>query len=305
MSTPNITLNPALASSVTGSFGTQWNGLIAGMAMPDPAVRYQLAGGFLASSETLPMWGGVLISEAIPTPPSSPPLTPAQELGGPIIRATNITGPGTAGTGTGFSVFDQNYSAVNSPQSEVPLTPTYGSVHFYRFGTNQRIAVACAPGLSALEGNPINWQVSWDYVNQMLIPFSAAYGQATISGATWASTGGGQTQFTVNVDYSSEINAGDIINVANVVNTGGSSTSAFNGQWVVVSVDDATHITVAMPAASSPGTYSSGGNVLAGGGALPVKVLKLEFGNSMTVNYSASSGFANWNRSGNAALILI
>lgn len=305
MTTPNITLNPALASSVTGSFGIEWNGFIAGMAMPDPAARYQLSGGFLANTEVLPMYGGILISEAVPTPHASPPLTPSQSLGGPIVRATNMTGIGTAGTGTGFSVFDQNYSAVNSPQSEVPLTPTYGGVNFYRFGSNIRIAVPCSPALSALEGNPVNAQVSWDYTVQMLIPYSAAYPQATISGATWSATNGGQTQFTINQDYTTAINAGDIIEVANVVNTGGVSTSAFNGAWSVVSVDDSTHITVATPSSVTLGTYASGGIVRAGGGALPVRLLKLEFGNSMTVNYNPVSGFATWNRSGNAALILL
>lgn len=305
MTTPNITLNPALASSVTGSFGTEWNGLIAGMSMPDPDSLYWLSAGFLASSETLPMYGGILISEAVPTPQTSPPLTPNPSLGGPIIRATNVAGAGNAGNATGFSVFDQNYSAVNSPQSEVPLTPTYGAVNFYRFGSNRRIAVPCSTALSTLEANPITALVSWDYTAQMLIPYSAAYAQATISGATWASTGGGQTQFTVNVDYSGKLDAGDLIEVTGVVNTGGSSTSAFNGQWSVVSVDDATHITVATPSSVSLGTYASGGLVLAGGGALPVRVLKFEFGNSMTVSYNSTTGFANWNRSGNAALILI
>lgn len=305
MTTPNITLNPALASSVTGSFGVQWNGLIAGMAMPDPAVRNFLAGGFLASSETLPMYGGILISEAVPTPQGSPPLTPDQALGGPIIRATNVTGAGTAGNATGFSVFDQNYAAVNSPQSEVPLTPTYGGVNFYRFGSGARIAVPCSTALANLEATPISVLVSWDYTTQQLIPYSPAYAAATISGATWASTSGGQVNFVVNVDYQALLTAGDLIEVTGVVNTGGASTSAYNGQWSVVSVPDSTHVIVAAPASATIGTYASGGTVLAGGGALNVRLLRLELGNSMTVSYNSTTGFATWNRSGNAALILI
>ena len=292
-------------SVAPGTFGVQWNGLIVGMEMPDPAARNWLSGGWLAAAETLPMWGGLAISENVPTPPGSPATTPQQELGGPVIRATQIAAG--AGTVTGISVFTQDYSMVldSSDGSEVPKAGNYNQVNFYRLGTNARIAVAMAPSLSSLQGGPINAQVSWDFTLQMLVPYAPAYGQATISGATWASTGGGQVNFTVNVDYQALLSAGSIIQVANVVNTGGVSTSAFNGQWTVVSVPDATHVIVSVPASGSIGTYASGGIVRAGGGAFPCRVLKEEIGNSMVPVYNTTTGALTWNRSGNAALILI
>jgi hypothetical protein len=105
----SITLNPYVQTNAPGSFSIDSDGLIVGMAYPDPAARFALAGGWLATAETLPMFGGVAISENIPTEPTSaPPTLPLVPLGGSIARATAYANL------TGFSVFDQNYSAVNT-----------------------------------------------------------------------------------------------------------------------------------------------------------------------------------------------
>ncbi len=164
--------------------------------------------------------------------------------------------------------------------------------------------VACDPSLISLDGSPITQQVSWDFTGQRLIPYSAAYAQTTITGASWASTGGGRTDFTVSSDLTADIDAGDDIVVTGVVNTGGTSTSAFNGLFTVVSITS-THIVVAQPAAGSPGTYASGGHVNAGGGAVPCRVLNVQAAGNMTVSYDTVTGFATWNRSGSVAVILI
>jgi hypothetical protein len=293
MSTPNITLNPALASSVTGSFGVAWDGLIAGMGPTsnDPVARFYLNGGFLASTETLPMWGGLGISEAVPTPQASPPLSPDPALGGPIVRATNVLGGNTTANLTGFSVFDQNYSAVNSPQSEVPMTSTYGAVAFYRLGSGARIAVAADSALSGYGGSVISRQVSWDYVNQKLVPYQAAFGANTITAASWSA---GVVSFTTNTNHG--ISPGGIFTISGV------SPAGYNGTYVAI-----TAATTALTAAlvTDPGAYVSGGALAAGGGALPCQLLKLSFGNSMVPTYNSTTNFLNWNRSGNAALILI
>jgi hypothetical protein len=38
---------------------------------------------------------------------------------------------------------------------------------------------------------------------------------------------------------------------------------------------------------------------------LPVKIIEMQKGNSKTVSYDPATGFATWNDSGNAALILL
>lgn len=290
----SINISPMATSNAAGSFGVQSLGLIQGTAYPDPAARFALSGGYLDPSETLPMWGGVGIGEYVPGTTGAP----NPSMGGPIKRAVSIA------TLTGFSVFDQAHHMINTPQSQVPLATSRMSVHFYRLGSGARIAVACASQLVNLYGQLVTSQVSWDFTSQQLVPYSAEYASSVVSGAVWASTNGGQVTFTVADDLTTEINAGDVVDVSGVVNTGGASTTAFNGAWTVVSVSSST-IVVSAPAASSIGTYSSGGLVAAGGGALPCKVLDVQVGNSMTVSYDPVTGFANWNRNGNAAVILI
>lgn len=164
MPAPAIILNPYIQTTAPGMFVIESDGFIAGTAMPDPAARYALSGGWLAQTETLPMFGGVAISENIPNEAAGNPVVP---LGGAIGRAT------TYANLTGFSVFDQNYAAVNSPQSPVPTVGSGGLVNFYRLGCGIRVAVNCASALAAsMEGGLINQQVSWDFTNQQLIAFA-------------------------------------------------------------------------------------------------------------------------------------
>lgn len=298
MSSAGITINPNLTTSASGTFNIQSAGLIQGTAYPDPATRFALAGGLLASVETLPMWGGVGVFENIPNGATA--LAPRVELGSYIGRANALTGSKAL---TAFSVFDQAYGMINSPQSPVPLASAGGQVMYYRLGSRARIAVACSPGLISLRGGPVGAQVSWDYTSQQLVPYAPAYNAVTITGAVWANTSGGQTTFTVGTDLTAVLAAGDVIDVSGIVSTGGTG-AGFNGAWVVVSVTSTT-VVVTQASASSPGTYSSGGTIAAGGGALPVQVLDIQSTNCMTVSYNAVTGFATWNYNGSAAVILI
>lgn len=163
--------NPYVQSNAAGMFNIESDGFIVGTAMPDPSSRNWLAGGFLAATETLPMFGGVAISENVPQerPPANRPDT---ALGGAIIRATANTVGAAAGSITGFSVFDQNYAGVNTPQSPCPSVQAGGLVNFYRLGSQARVALAIDPTLISLEGGIIAAQVSWDIVNQKIIAFA-------------------------------------------------------------------------------------------------------------------------------------
>lgn len=159
----SINLNPYVTTNAPGTFGVFSDGLVQGTAMADPSTRFALAGGLLASTETLPMWGGVAIQENIPGATS---VLNNQALGGNVLRAADYAHL------TGFSVFDQNYSAVNTPQSPVPLVNNGGRVHFYRMGSGARIAVQIDPALVNLDGQIITSQVSWDFTNQKLVAFA-------------------------------------------------------------------------------------------------------------------------------------
>jgi hypothetical protein len=165
MAAPAVAFNPYIQTNAAGMFSIESDGLIVGTAYPDPAARFALSGGTLAAAETLPMFGGVAISENVPFEPSATP-HPIVPLGGLIARAT------AAANHTGFSVFDQNYAAVNTPQSPVPTVGSGGLVNFYRLGSGIRVALAIDPTLITLEGGLITAQVSWDYANQKIIAFA-------------------------------------------------------------------------------------------------------------------------------------
>ena len=297
-----VSFNPVLTSNAGGSFNIDSSGYVQGQAMDDPSYRYWLAGGVLATTETLPMWGGVGISELIPSSTST--TTSAPSLGGQIGRATTLTAQ-AAGQLTGFSVFDQAHHMINSPQSPVPLAGTGMSVNFYRMGSQARIAVACDPSLISLQTGLITQNVSWDFNSQRLQPYLASGGTESVTSLTWSSTNGGQV--AVVMAAASLVGAvGDVITISGATNTGTGGAAVVNGTFTVNTFTDNQHFTFLLPAAAGVvGTI--GGTILLnyGVGALNVRVLDVQVGNSMTVSYAASTGFATWNRSGSSALILI
>lgn len=302
--TANIPFNAFVTTNATGSFNVTSSGLIVGTAYNDPAVRYQLMSGVLGTTETLPIPGGVGINTAIQNSAYSSTVT-AGNLGPTITRAANLTAYNAAAL-TGFSVFDQAHAMINSPQSPVPLSASGGIVNYYELGSRARIAVQCSAALVSLVGGTTVPQVSWDFVNQLLVPYTPGYSANTITGAVWAATAGGQITFTVSTNPTTLIFAGDDILVSGIVNSP-TSPNGFNGTWVVVSTTSTTVVVTAPGASATPfGTYSSAGTVNAAvGGALPVVVKDIDLGNSLVPVYTASTGFWTWNRNGNAAVIEI
>jgi hypothetical protein len=297
----SIAFNPVVTTNAPSTFLVQTTGYIQGTAQDDPATRFQLSGGILASTETLPMWGGVGISEAINNPSYSP-TTPAGALGNVITRATTMSA-GTAGVLTGFSVFDQDWSMINFPQSPVPLAASGMEVNYYRLGSNQRIVVACDPGFAATlvaGGVPTTKAVMWDFTGQEVVD-PATFGSGTITNAVWNNTSGGQVVFSTTL---TGVAVDDTIDVSGIVSA---PVGVFNGSFSVVAVNSGTSITVAYPEETSPGTYTSGGTIAAStSNTLPIRgVLDVNIGNSMTVDYNSATGFATWNYAGTTAVILL
>jgi hypothetical protein len=153
--TAQVSFNPLLTTNALGSFSVKSEGYVQGTALDDPAIRNSLAGGVVANSETYPMWGGIAISEDIPTATTG-------TLGGLISRATALANI------TGFTVFNQAHAGLTSPQSPVPLYPSGASINFFRLGSGARIALQILAALVSLEGGLITQQVSWDYANEQI-----------------------------------------------------------------------------------------------------------------------------------------
>lgn len=284
-----IAFNPVLTTNAAGSFSKTSEGFIQGTALNDPAVRNELAGGTLKSDAALPMWGGVGISELVPTG------TPSNSLGGVVDRATNVTDPGdvpAAGALTGFSVFDQDHAMINTPQSPVPLAGGNMLVNFYRFGSGARITVKADPSLVDLQGNLITTQVSWDFSDQRLIPGVLAYAADVIAAASWAAG-----VVTLTLTTGGEVAVGDDFTIS------GMTPAGYNGSYTAVA--GTAGVTLKYDLAVDPGAATVMGQLDAGGGFLPVRVLDVSVGNSMVVEYDPVTGFATWDRSGTTANILI
>jgi hypothetical protein len=164
-----ITFDPMQVNNFPGSFSVRSEGYIQGYALDDPSVLIsKLSVGVLASTETVPMWGGVPLTVSIPNQPSTPNLPG-------LARATAnaITGAGSVG---GFSVFNQAASMIQTPGSPVPLAGPGGSVNFFRLGSGARITVKISAALvTALAAGGVlqNVQTQWDFTNSQLTTFAS------------------------------------------------------------------------------------------------------------------------------------
>lgn len=161
----NVQLSPYSTSNTTGTFRIQSDQLVQGVAFDEPAIRNSLVNGVLASTETLPMWGGLPLSEALSIDNGA--------LGGSLIRAT------TNATITGWSVFNQAAAFVNTPASPVPTAGNGQTIPLFRAGSKARITLPIDPALN-LATDLINQQVSWDFTNNRIIAYDAAIGALAV-----------------------------------------------------------------------------------------------------------------------------
>lgn len=290
-----VNFNPMLTTSALGSFNVSSDGYTQGTAYDDPASRNYLAGGILATTETLPMWGGVAIQELLS------PSTSNGHLGNTIARATS------AATVLGFSVFNQGHNAITFNGNNVPVQTSGMTVPFYRLGSNARIAVACDPSLVSLDGGLTTQQVSWDFNNQVLQPYDAATATVSLTSITssYSATTGLYT-FVVVAAAASLVGAvGDAINVSGVTGTG---AALVNGNHFVTAFTDNQHFSFQVAAAvSAIATGALTGTLVLnqGTGAINVRVLNVAVGNSRNVIWDSVNLTANFNNTGTCALILI
>jgi len=280
----------------TGLFDVASTGLAQGTAYPDPATRFALRQGILSQNETIAMYGGVAVYADVPTLVSAQaPLSPSSTLGTTVGRATTVTGGNYPIAG--FSVFDQDYSMVNWPGNPVPIIGSGGTVMWYPLGSRARIAVKCSPNLVNLRGEPISTQVSWDFQNQQLEPYSST----TISSGTYTS-GTGAVSLTTAANHG--LNPGDTFELSSVTGTG--SYAQLDGEWTATA--GTTGTTLNFTAATGLTLTISGGTV-SSGGALTVTIIDVQTGNSQVVSPSpapdSSTSLYSWNYSGNAAVIQI
>jgi hypothetical protein len=286
-------INPYITTVASDSFSVQSNGVIQGTSQPDNATMWGLAQGALKVTETLPMWGGCAISVY------SPPVNFGAN-NTTVARATGIANT------IGFSVFDQGGSYIVTGSSNVPTVQPPGDVMYYTLGSRARIAVAADPSLVSLDGGLLNQQVSWDFNNQRLQPYTAT-ATVAITSMTATFSDGVYTIAVVAAAPTVVGAVGDAINISGATNSGTGGNTLVNGNFIVTSFTSNTSFSFQVIATSGQiATIGVGSAVLnQGTGILPVSLLAVYSANSKIVQYDPVTGFVNFNNSGTAAIIRI
>jgi hypothetical protein len=226
-------------------------------------------------------------------------------LGSSIGRATSSANI------TGFSVFTQAHNWVTTPQSPVPTAGANQTIPFYSLGSKARIVVACEPSLVSLNGGLVSQQVSWDIANQRLQAYNAATATVSLTSVTasFDAVLGLWTFVVVAAAASDVAGVGDAINMSGVTATGGTAAIAtLNANHIVTAFTNNQNFSFQI--AGVLADYGAG--AIAGTlvlnqttGALAVRVLSVEVGNSKTVVYDPINNVATWNNAGSVALIEI
>lgn len=151
----SINMNPILTTNAKGLFSTNSNGFTQGDAQDDPAVKFALCGGVYDAEATAPMFGGLPVQEFVPTAGSD-------VLGSVIKAAADDANP------TAFTVYNQAFGGLTTPQSNAPAFLPGMSVNYYRLGSGARIPVALDPASVTLEGDLVSTTVYWDFTNGYL-----------------------------------------------------------------------------------------------------------------------------------------
>lgn len=125
-----IAFNPVIQTNFGDAFSAQTTGYTQGTFLDDPAVRFQLEQGIVSTGASVPMWGGVAVSFALPTAG-----TEADEVGTVLTAATSTSNL------NGFTVFNQAAAMVTTPQSNAPQAGPGMSINYFRVGSGARIAL--------------------------------------------------------------------------------------------------------------------------------------------------------------------
>lgn len=160
----SISLNPMKTTNAANSFGVQSNGLYQGVALDDPANRYNLAAGFVSPDEKGIIFGGMPITESLSGFSAANNINNSV-MGNKITKATALANI------SGFTVFNQAHNGLTTPSSPVPQYASNMSVSYYRFGSNMRVALKCSAEVVALatSGAPTTTKLDWDFTKQELI----------------------------------------------------------------------------------------------------------------------------------------
>ena len=153
---------------------------------------------------------------------------------------------------------------IQSPQSRVPLAGSGMQINYYPLGSGARLCLAADPSLASLGGSTSQSSIAWDFVNNLLVPYTGA---VTISSGTYASTlsvssgtydpiGG---NVTLTLSAASGLVTGQQVAVSGATGTG--SYASINGTQTLLSVTSNTityYVGTGLTMTITGGTVASG-----------------------------------------------
>jgi len=152
----SISINPMVTTGASEAFNISSDGYVQGTFLDDPAVRYQLEGGYVDTATVDVIWGGLPLTLAVPN-------IGAAALGPSCSIADS------AAVIDAWSLFNQAAAMVVTPSSQVPTATSGMSINFARAGSNMRIALpVAAAAISGLQGAEPNVALYWDFTNNNL-----------------------------------------------------------------------------------------------------------------------------------------
>jgi hypothetical protein len=174
----SVSITPYATTGFSGGFVVSTTGYIQGTFLDDPAMRYQLEGGIVASSQETPLWGGLPVTLAVPN-------VGVNEQGPTLVSATSLASI------DGWTFFNQASAGVITPGSNVPLYPSGTSLNFARPGSLLRIALPVANStiLNDLAGAAPTVDLYWDPTNLCITTSSSeTYGPLPVQLETLSAT---------------------------------------------------------------------------------------------------------------------
>jgi hypothetical protein len=149
-------MNPYSSGNFAGTFVSNAKGFVQGGYAADSIAKTKLVAVRGASTETLPFWGGLAVTETL-----------AAVNGGlnTVARATAYADV------TGFTVNAANYTSLVTTDNTVPVSPVSTDLTIFRLGEKVRIYLPIDPALD-LTTLQVGTSVSFNFTTGQIVAFS-------------------------------------------------------------------------------------------------------------------------------------
>jgi hypothetical protein len=151
-----VSFNPVITTGVSGAFLVSTGGYVQGAFLDDPANQYNLQNGFVGSSQSTPLWGGLPVTLAVGS-------VNAPEVGLGLVSATSLSSI------NGWTCYNMSAAGIITSSSNAPQYSAGMSLNYVLPGSNIRLPIPVNPSvLNSLVGDATNVSLYWDPTNLRL-----------------------------------------------------------------------------------------------------------------------------------------